>query len=67
MKPTKSSKIEELKDKLKQIEEQLDIIYDQFITSDINKHMYEDAETVLLHERIHVVKSLKEYEDLIGY
>jgi hypothetical protein len=67
MKSVKKDQITELKDKLKQIEEQLDIIYDQFITSDINKHMYEDAEAVLLHERSFVIKSIHEYEDLIGY
>ncbi len=67
MKSIKKTQIEELKDKLKQIEEQLDIIYDQFITADINKHMYEDAEAVLLMERSHTIKSIHEYEDLIGY
>ena len=51
----------------KEIEEQLDIIYDQFITADINKHMYEDAEAVLLMERSFTIKSIHEYEDLIGY
>ena len=67
MRPVKKDQITELKDKLKQIEEQLDIIYDQFITSDINKHMYEDAEIVLLHERSHVIKTINEYEDLLGF
>ena len=67
MKSVKKDQITELKDKLKQIEEQLDVIYDQFITSDINKHMYEDAEAVLLHERSHVIKTISEYEDLIGH
>jgi hypothetical protein len=67
MKSVKKTQIEELKATLKQIEEQLDIIYDQFITADINKHMYEDAEAVLLMERSHTIKSIHEYEDLIGY
>ena len=67
MKSVKKTQIEELKATLKQIEEQLDIIYDQFITADINKHMYEDAEAVLLQERLFTIKSIHEYEDLIGY
>ena len=67
MRPVKKDQITELKDKLKQIEEQLDIIYDQLITSDINKNMYEDAEIVLLHERSHVIKTINEYEDLLGF
>ena len=67
MKSVKNTQIEELKDKLKQIEEQLDIIYDQFVSSDINIHMYEDTEAVLLQERSFIIKSIHEYEDLIGY
>ena len=67
MKSTKNTQIEELKAKLIEIVEQLDIIYDQFITADINKHMYEDAEAVLLMERSYTIKSIHEYEDLIGY